>query len=525
MRKVNSKIEEWKLEEAFRAGKSKEMIPKILRIITRKTGIDFYNKDAEMIFPEEYQNATGKYLGFMVFTKIGGEAFRFNFALEGDSERIVSVDYFNEPSSFPRDTIEIPKQFNIVQVMDHIVAVLSGEYAGIIDEAYRRDSKLIEKKVELKERESHKDIIRTWVEGDPNAQDALSRRGPDWDGLLNEYIDFLEETGYRISPPAKVTFQVNARKAFHDMGDDAVADNIPHVNVRRGQRETIINTDEQSEQVFDESIVQNEHLEKFNYMEWIFTRIQAGDKEFNGVYLFGQGGVGKSYAAEQMLKPLPNCTYFEGVIQGYTGLLELLYKNRKDKILVIDDSIDHKLMTNTTVQNILKLAMLPDPPNRIQISKRGGGESDSEEAEVMGASMDAPPSGSEDLVDFTSDEGILGADTKDSPEDFQFDSWLVFITNYPKVPQPIADRTERIEFIFSNDQVTDIIERALAACEPKNLSVDVKREALEWLRDKIRTVGSKATLSFRLFRQISYLYATAPSDKWEQWAFSKLQAG
>lgn len=519
MRKVNvDKLYEWQIEEAFRAGKSKEMLPKILRVLSKKTGIKFHNQDADVLLPEEYMNSTGKYLGFMVFAVNSEEAIRFNFALEGDSERIVSIDYFSGPSNKPDYTIRIPSQFNIVQTLDHVAAVITGEYFDIMNEAIHLYTNR-----RLEERASHRDLIQGWLSQNEEVQQLMARRGgKDWDQLMDDYEDYLISQGVGSQMPAKTTFQIYTRQVFKEMGDSRTADGIPHVTVVRGQRETMINTDDQGEEVFENQIIQNEHLEKFDYMEWIFSEIQQGNKEYNGVYLYGQGGIGKSHTAEQMLKPLPNCTYFEGVIQGYTGLLDLLYKNRKDKIIVMDDTIDHKLMKNTTVQNILKLAMLPDPPNRIRVSKKAKTGDDSG-VNVTGASMEEPPVSSTDLIDFTSDEGVLGGELEDSPEDFYFDSWVVFITNYPEVPQPISDRTEQIEFIFTNEQITDIIERALEGCPPKELDADTKKGALDWLRENLRAAGN-ATLSFRLFRKIANLYATAPPDKWEKWAVIKLRA-
>jgi len=514
MRKLSVTIDYTALEEAFRAGKTKEMLPKLLRVLSRKTGVDFYNQDSDVIFPEEYTNASGKFLGFMVFMKGGGQALRFNTLLT-KSERFVSIDYFTKIANTPTYTIDIPAEFNIIDVIGHVELILTGEYFDIINENQK-----IGNKKKLNEKVSQKEIIELWFRQNPGSLNKASARGTDWAKLLTEYIDFLDEQGHRIKIPSKATFQVYCGQVVNSMGNDS--SNIPHVNVRNGQPEEMINTDTASEQTFETEIIQNEHLAKYSYMEWLFNQIKAGNKEFNGVYLYGQGGIGKSYTAETMLKPLPNCFYFQGIIQGYTGLLQLLYDHKDNEIIVLDDTLSHKNMKNTTIQNILKLAMLPDPPNRIQVSKKAINQGvGNDEGETAGSHMDIPVSGDDDLVDFSSEAGVLG-DEMDTPEDFEFNSWLVFITNYSEVPQPIMDRIEIIEFLFSNEQISDIIGRALAVCEPVSISLERKEFALDWIRQTLRRLNSNITLSFRLFRKIAYMSVTAPPEEWEEWATIKL---
>lgn len=515
MRKLSSDIDI--MQEAFRAGKTKEMIPKILRVLSKRTGVKFYNQDADVILPEEYKNSAGKFLGFRVFMSEGKAALRFNVKA-GSSERIVSIDYYMKISDTPTYTIEIPEQFNIIDILGQMELILNGEYFDLMDENQK-----INNKKKLKEKVYHKELILEFLQQNPSAKDKIVRRGTNWDDILDEYVTFLDSKNMRVSVPSKGTFQIYCGAIVKEMGDSSGAENIPHVNVTPGERGVSINTDTESEEIFNDQIVNNEHVAKYDYMEWIFDQIKKGNKTYNGVYLYGQGGIGKSYTAEQILKPLPNCFYFEGVIQGYTGLLQLLYDHRDNEIIVLDDTIDDKNMNNTTVQNILKLAMLPRPPNRIQVAKKAtGGRGSEPSPATAGATMDVPVSGDEDLVDFTSDAGVIG-DEFDSPEDFQFDSWLVFITNYPELPQPIRDRVTKIEFIFSNEQISDIIERAVAACEPHDVPLEKKVFTLNWLREHLRAFN--ATLSFRFFARMASLYHTAPPASWEEWALIELKAG
>lgn len=512
MRIINvERIYEMEIQEGFRAGKAKEMVPKILRVLSKKTGYKFSGANQKVLIPVEYTNTEGSFAGYKSLFNGGKSAIRINFSLEGGSENIVSVDYYKKPTAYPDYTIQIPKQFNIIQVIGHIVLVITGEYYKIIKESRTNPIN------PLQERVYHSTGVKEWLLQNEDVRDQMSRRGSkDWNAFLEDYVDYLETQGIRLSTPALSTFEVYVRNIFKELGDDRAADEVPHVNVRQGEPETNINNNETAERQFENQIIENEHIKKYDYMKFLFNRIKKGDESIRGVYIYGRGGIGKSFHAKKILGPLPNTFYTKGKIKGYQGLLQLLYDHKDNEIVILDDILTKEDMKNTTIENILKGALEPDPPRLIQVTRP---RKKNDEPEVQGAQMEAPASSDDDLIDFTSSEGVLGADQEEDMYNFVFNSVVIFITNYPEVPQAVADRVRALSFLFTDEQVTDIIQNALAAIDPTDVELETKQYILDWIRERLSY--AKKTLSFRLFQQVLSTYLSAAEEyptQWEDWA-------
>lgn len=513
MRTINvEKIYEMEVQEGFRAGKAKEMVPKILRVLNKKTGYKFSGANQKVLIPVEYTNTEGSFAGYKSLFNGGKSAIRINFSLEGGSENIVSVDYYEKPKAYPDYTIKIPPQFNIIQVIGHIVLVITGEYYKILKESRTATDK------KLEERVSHSTAIKEWLMQNADVQDQMSRRGSkDWNAFLEDYLDYLDAQGIRLSTPSLSTFEVYVRYYFKEIGDERTADDVPHVNVRQGEPETVINNNESAEREFENQIVENEHIKKIDYMQFLFERVAKGAEDTRGIYIYGRGGIGKSHYAKKILVPLSNAFYTKGKIKGYEGLLQILFDHKDDEILILDDIFTKEDMKNTTIENILKGALEPQPPRTVQVSrprKKSG-----EEPAVQGAEMEAPPSSDTDLVDFTSDTGVLGSEEEETMYNFVFNSVVIFITNYAQVPQAIEDRCRTLSFLFTDEQVTDIIERALEHIEPVDVPIETKRFILNWIRERLKY--AKKTLSFRLFQQVLGTYINAVEDYptgWEDFA-------
>jgi len=498
-------------QEAFRAGKAAEMVPKMLRVLNRKTGIDFSGMKEPASFPIEYQNAEGKFAGYMSFYGTF-EAIRLNFALTGSSDSIVSVDVFEKVSRTPTYTIEIPPQFNIVQVLDHIAMVLTGEYFDVVEESYKAQAN-------LQERFSHRSGVLEWMQSDPGAAAEMARgRSRDWAVIQDMYLNWLSSRGIRESIPNVGTFQMYCRRAFSEMGDDRAADAIPHVNIRRGQPEQPITTNSSAEDEFEQEIMQNEHLEKYDLMKFYFRQMMQDKLPAQGVYLYGRGGIGKSYYAKEILGNLPQTYYTKGKVKGYEGLLTLLYKHREGEIIILDDILTNDDMKNNTIQNILKSILDPDTPRIVKVEKKQK-RGDTGEA--------APEVSTSDVIDFTSDAGLMDVEAGESMYNFAFNSKVIMITNFPKIPQPIQDRVYAISFLFTDEQVADIIQQALSGIDPTDVDINTKQSILDWIKRFIHKANQP--LSFRLFTKVLHIFLMSgeslESKKWQRWALIELKEG
>lgn len=513
MRVINTeRIYEMAIQEGFRAGKAKEMVPKILRVLGKRTGYKFSGASQKTLIPVEYTNTEGSFAGYKSLFNGGKSAIRINFSLEGGSENIVSIDYYKKPSAYPDYTIKIPPQFNIIQVIGHIVLVITGEYFDLLKENRRVMSRA------LQERVTHRAKVKDWLAQNENVLDQMSRRGSkDWNAFLEDYIDYLTSQNEDFSEPSLPTFQIYVRQSFKKLGDERGADEVPYVNVHQGEPETSINTNEDAEREFEREIIQNEHIKKYDYMKFLFNRIKKGDESIRGLYIYGRGGIGKSYHAIEILGDLPNTFYTKGKIKGYQGLLQMLYDHKDNEILILDDIITKEDMKNTTIENILKGALEPDPPRLIQVSRPR--KKNDDEPQVQGSQMEVPASSDDDLVDFTSSAGVLGSEEEENMYNFVFNSVIIFITNYPDVPQAVADRVRALSFLFTDEQVVDIIQDALSDIDPTDVDMSIKQYILDWIKERLQ--HAKKTLSFRLFQQVLSTYLCAAEEfptQWEDWA-------
>lgn len=500
-----------KLYEDFLQKDLAKVVEKMISLISKKVGMKFVG-GIESRVGEGFSSPSlgGKFIGFNVYI-VGGGKVRINFSLTGKSGKVHSISYWeSDGKTIPTKNIVLPPQFNIVQIMDHIIEALTGNYANLGEEK-------IGDRILLQERESHKERLAQWMQENPRVQDEIARRGTDWESLLDNYIRFLSDVGARLSEPSRSSFQVTCKKVLDSLGNEQASNNVPHVNVIRGTSESYVELNTDSEMTYEEELMQNEHITAFEMMERMFNEIAQGTGDYTGIYIYGRGGIGKSHAAKKILVPLPNAYYTKGKIKGYEGLLNLLYKHRDGEILILDDILTDDDMKSTTIQNILKAVLEPGTNRmvKVEIPER------MERGTEVGSEIQAPEVGESDVIDFTSDAGIAGGE---SIYDFKFNSIVIVITNYKKIPQPLQDRCYAIAMLFSDDQVVELIRRVLDKCSPKHIDVEIKEFALNWLKDRYKGRVRLQEISFRLFSRVVITYVQLRDDpdpkRWEREAFA-----
>ena len=130
--------------------------------------------------------------------------------------------------------------------------------------------------------------------------------------------------------------------------------------------ETIVEPRE--EDIFINDVMDNEVYYKAAMFESILKRMARGDPGIVSLFVYGGPGLGKSFTAKKILKAEgvwdTKVVYKSGSIAGFTGLLQLLWENRKDKIIVLDDN-DSILVGNIAAANILKAALNTEPDDRV----------------------------------------------------------------------------------------------------------------------------------------------------------------
>jgi tyrosyl-tRNA synthetase len=143
------------------------------------------------------------------------------------------------------------------------------------------------------------------------------------------------------------------------------------------------------------------------------------------------------------------------------------------------------------------------------------------------------------MVDFNSDEGM--PEVPGEWKDFEFESKIIFLSNYPKIPQALKDRCWTLEMIFSNEQIMDIIDRALIKSNPEAQQYDAQElfhqmtvdsaDQMDRIAVKKFFIDADAKglaskqLSFRLFNRLLSLYvSTKHTPKWKTFLMIEMKS-
>jgi len=214
-----------------------------------------------------------------------------------------------------------------------------------------------------------------------------------------------------------------------------------------------------------------------------------GRSLINSIIVYGRAGLGKTRVVIDCLKKnnLKHVIY-SGGIKGSYELAKILYKHRKNIIIVFDD-IDNAGRTRSQV-NLLMTA-LQDERKRI-IS----------------------------WVDTTRKR------KKDEiPERFQFTSGVIFITNKMRIDPAIKSRSKVIKIDLTIKQTLDRIKEVLPDYLPR-VPLEFKEEVLKWMYTNL----SKITrMDFRVFK---YCLANYLMDKdhninngrWKKWSMREIKS-
>lgn len=534
MRKIKYLSEKQKVEEAFKAGSSEKVAEKMYAILSRKVGKSFIFSN----YPTEYSNKEGKFLGY--YATLGTTLVRINFLLL-KSDNVHSVDVFSKNTRKPDTTLHLMGS-NIVQVIGQIADYFTGDY-------FRYDESTLEGRQALREALKHSELLEMYIEENPNLLSEVDRGRVSIEAEYQKFFQYCEDKG-RKGPKAESAFLYLMKKYVKDNGLNF---NIPSIEVLSGQHEDPINTDSEAAGAFEE-LIENEHLLKFRTLEYYMNEMAAGNPNFSGVYVYGDGGVGKSYLAKKYLEPLPQTFYMTGKVKGYLGFAKLLFNHRENEIIVMDDSVTKEDMNNSAIENILKAALDPESPRNIKIqtaqessvtNTRDGLIISLTESEMNEYTKQALSENTE-VVDFTSPEGM------DSPTDFIFDSKMVFLTNYPKIPQALQDRCWALQMIFTNEQIMDIIEVNIAKIAPDKVPearelylmtqfnsttgeyeefADIEgneldtKAVVEFMRTQSMSGLVKRKYSVRIFKRLLALYlATKHTPMWKPLLKMELKA-
>lgn len=468
-------------EASFKSGSASKVLKKVLVVIGKRVGVTF----ALSPIPWGYKNAFGYFEGYYAFYGNNTAALRVNFEI-GKSDKILSVDWFETLTKKPKFTIEL-NGLNIVEVVDTITSVMDGTYQTRAE---------MTESVELAERYTTKDAVEDWFMEDPNILRDMQSGRMTWTDVWEKFEAFVQTKDLRV--PAKDTAIWNIKQ---HVKNNRITINVKSARVSAGVTETPVVTDTDSAEQFGVAVIENVHLKKFGMMESNLRMIGAQNDMINSLLIYGQAGIGKSHMVKKVFKDMGltvgrDYVIKSGGIAGKTGLRQLLWDYREGYIIVLDDN--DAILKNQDGQNMLKAA-LQDSDRVISYTQARRVTSESVINEDLDLSDDDfagdPPEGFEDrpMVQRSDPNG-----TGPIPDDFEFKSKMVFISNLMDFPAAIKSRCISVKIDMTVDQTLELIKANLTGvmAQHTEITIDMKMEVFEFLVDNARSIQ---TIDYRQF--------------------------
>jgi Cdc6-like AAA superfamily ATPase len=194
-------------------------------------------------------------------------------------------------------------------------------------------------------------------------------------------------------------------------------------------------------------------------------------EKVNSIYIYGNPETGKTYEVLTTLDKL-NADYvvFKGpVIRKTDDLIQILFSNRKDRILVFDDA--DKVIQDTD-PNIWK-TLLVNSKSRI--------------------------------IDYVNTSKTKSKAMSKIPNKFEFTSGVIFISNIPKINSAIASRSLVMDVKLSNAEALEKVESTLKKFLPE-VSMTIKKQAIEYAKEisgGIKNMGYRSVETIIIAMQIS----------------------
>lgn len=179
--------------------------------------------------------------------------------------------------------------------------------------------------------------------------------------------------------------------------------------------------------------------------------------------------------------------------------------------MILEENEDFKSAGETLFEK--RTHRLPDVPDTLIKYSEADGDDEDEDEDIFGlVGGDEELEG--DMVD-TQDEDTI-------PEDFLFESRMIFVSNLAKVPPAVGDRCLTIQLTYTKEQALQLIESKLEGLCPQypELKLKDKKEIIKVMK-KYQKVTPR--FSFRMFEKCAVLFMSGDPD-WEKWCMIQLRS-
>lgn len=491
------------LREGFRLGKSQIVVQKIARILSRST-----KKPVTVsTYANAYQTADDKIISYYGHYN-HKNLLRFNFSVTSNEE-LSSLDIWapNNNRLKPTRTVSL-NGYNIVQVLDQISDVLTGEFDEYLTESVSRVRE---------DRLSVIDQTEAFLRENPSWVDAVNNGTIDYDAAAADFLAFVKtKYGSSKSRMKGSSFRWNVRKAIEqapDLQKKVKPAQVPCIQMEDPTlvKKTLI-LDKDLADLF-EKVMKSGPAEAFDILENYVRKIGSMNRYINGCIAYGKPGTGKTFTTTQVLDEIgANYVMVKGGVGSAEDLLEVLYKYKDNLVIVFDDN--DAVFNSENKINIMKIA-LDSNPNR----KLGQGS-------AIRRSQSFPnPDFDPDLEDTTDDTSVKETDPEFNgryrrtiPPFFIFESKIIFLSNLQDFPPAILSRVANVEINFSKEEMLEYIKDKYHGTMRDNPDVeDADRDAVFDFLYKV--APALQDVSFRLYSNLLGIYMSNKEDgtlnKWQ----------
>jgi len=473
-------LQKMKIQEAqFKAGSAYVVAEKTANVISRRLNVPIGVSPIPEIFSSKY----GKFKGFIGF--MGDRAIRFNFLLsKGDIFHSIDV-YDSIEETTPSININL-QGYNIVQVINQIVDVLTGEY-------HRWEESSNWNKDKLEERVTLLDMTISWLEDNPAYLQQIQNETFSYQNMIPVFLSYIRDK--YGSAKSKITIgalQYNIKEALKEGNFGVNAGNVPSISVQKGVANEKIALDPDLQTLYNEA-VNPPPKQILDEMEEDVRLIAQGSPVKPGLLIYGKPGTGKTQTVERVLKEEGvKPKKFDTPLTGYTGFLNALFQNKSGEVLLFDDN--DSLFKDEQNINMLKKVLDMKPVRHINISKP---------TKVHGTKI---------VID----------------ENFEFDSKIIFISNQTKMQPALLSRLAGVTYAinFSKEEMLELIKDSLydMYAEIPDITDVMREEVFEFCEKALPAFND---IDYRAFNYVlTFRLASEKAgggDNWKKRAFRMLK--
>lgn len=492
------------LREGFRLGKSQVIVQKIARVLSKRTK----RPVTVTTYANAYQTSEDKIISYYGHYN-HKNLIRFNF-LVTSNESLSSIDIWAPSNNNikPTKTISL-NGYNVVQVIDQIADVFTGEFDDYFTESISRQKE---------DRMTVIDQTEVFLRENPQWVAAVDNGSIDYDVAAQDFLAFVKtKYGSTKSKLQGASFRWNVRKAIEqapDLQKKVSPVQVPCIQMEDPTlvKKTLI-LDKSLADLF-ERIMKSGPAEAFEMLEGYVRKIGSMNKYINGCIAYGKPGTGKTYTTTQVLDEIgANYVMVKGGVGSAEDLLEVLYKYKDNLVIVFDDN--DAVFNSENKINIMKIALDSNPGRKL-----GQGS-------VIRRSTSFPnPDFDPDLEDTTNDTSVKESDPEFNgryrrtiPPFFIFESKIIFLSNLVDFPPAILSRVASVEINFSKDEMLEYIKDKYHGTMKDNPDVtDEDRDAVFDFLYKVSPALND--VSFRLYSNLLGIYMSNKEDgTLDNWPF------